>query len=632
MLSQVRNTLKGPIAWLVVILLILAFALWGVPSASQIFASNSTLKVGDKNFSQQYIQTEFNKVFQRQSRESGGSLSREDAIANGMPNQVIDTIATRSVLTQFADKMNLAMPREAVRDYLQQNEIFQNPATGQFDRATLEGILYGNSITVEEFERQIKADLQRAQLIEAIAAGAPAADPFVDAILLRETERRRIAYLTVTDEMAGVAAEPGPDDLQAFYEQNESTFTAPEYRTFDMLLLRSADFREDLEAPEEELQRLYDAGKERLYDKPERRTIYQVTYETEAEALAAVASLRSGTPFENIASEKGMSLEAATFPEAQRSDILDPSVAEAAFADGLEEGSITDPIQSLFGWTVIQIAGLIPAETTTFEEVRDQLEEDYLAQDVRRRMLDAIDEIEEVRDTGAALADAAEAAGFSVETVGPIDRVSFSPGGAIIDKVPGDVLREAFALQEGDQSEALRLSSDDGYYIVGLKEITPPALKPFDYVRDEVEERWRNQERRDRISQTVTSIRTSVEAGESLEDVADTFNRAPIVTVIDRRFQNDVISASFNDSIFFADLNDVISGQVGNSGTQVVAEIREIGYAPSTIPPEQVDQFKQMIGYQLDQELVEAFVLSLREDYGVKLNQSQIDALFNDSL
>ncbi len=630
MLSQVRNTLKGPIAWVVVILLILAFALWGVPNVTQLLASNSTLSVGDQNFSQQYIQNEFNTIYQRQYRESGGSLTREAAITSGLPGQVVDSITTQSVLGQYAERMNLAIPRAAVRNYIQESDVFKNPATGEVDRTTFEAILQQNGYTVESFERRVKEDLTRSQLIDALAAAGPAPDPFTRAIILRETERRRIAYLTVTDEMAGVAAEPGPDDLQAYYEENETVFTAPEYRTFDLLVLRNEDFREGLEAPEEELRRLYEAGKERLYDKPERRTVYQLTYETEAEARAAVASLQSGTPFENLAAEKGVSLEAATFTEAQKRDLLDPSVADAAFAEGLEEGSIVDPVRSLFGWTIVQIAGVTPAETTTFEEVRDQIQSDFLEQDVRRRMLDAIDEIEEVRDTGAELADAAQAAGLEVETVGPIDRVSFEPGGAIVDNVPGEALREAFILEEGEQSEALRLSAEDGYFIVALKEITPPALKPFDYVRDEIEQRWRDEERRTRISKTVNDIRGRVEAGESLEAVASEFDRTPIIDVIDRRFSNDAISDSFSDQIFFAELNDLVSGPAGQSGAQVIAEIREIGYAPGSIPPQQTDQLKQLIGYQLDQELIEAFILTIRDDYGVKLNQTQLDALFAD--
>ena len=631
MLSQVRDALKGAIAWVVVALLILAFAMWGVPEMRE-FGGNSAIKVGDQSFSNTYVQREFDRTFQSRTRESGGTLTREAAIASGMPRQVVESIVNQSVIDQYAGRMNLALPRSAIRDYLQHNESFQNPATGQFDRLVLDAILQNNGLTVNAFEKIIREDLTRNQLIDALAASGPAPAAFSDTMILRQTERRRIAYLTVTDEMSGIAAEPTPDDLEQYYHENEAAFTAPEYRTFDLLMLTKESFREGLEVPEEELRKLYDAGKERLYDKPERRTIYQIAKPAESDALPATASLRQGQPFENLAEHRGMTLQAVTFNDAQKRDILDPSVADAAFVEGLEPGDVLDPVHSLFGWTVIQIAAITPATTSTFEEVRADIENDFLEQDVRRRMQDAIDELEEVRDTGAGLAEAAEAAGLTVETVGPIDRVSFAPGGAIIDKIPGEVLAEAFVIEEGEQSEATRLAVDDGYFFVSVREITPPALKPFDFVRDQVEQSWRADEQRNRISATVRSIRDAVENGETFEAAAAVYSRTPVELLIDRRFQNETISQTFNEQIFFADLNDLVSSPAGSAGAQIIAEIREIGYAPNTVTPEQEGQLRELVGYQLDQELVDAFVQSIRDDYGVKADQAQIDALFADGL
>ncbi|WP_375205893.1 peptidylprolyl isomerase [Hyphococcus sp.] len=629
MLSQVRGALKGAVAWVVIILLVAAFALWGVPQTSQLFSS-SAVTVGGESFSQRAVSREFDQTFQRAARESGGGLTREAAVASGMHGQVVDRLITQSALDQYTQKMNLALPREAIRDYLQSNENFQNPATGQFDPTTLESILLSNGLTAKQFETIMREDLSRAQLIEALVSETAAPANFVDAMILRETERRRIAYLTVTEDMAGESAEPTPEDLQTYYTENEPLFTAPEYRTFDLLVLRSEDFHEGLEAPEEEMRRLYEAGRDRLYSTPEKRTVYQITYDTEAQAAAAVADLGQDKSFEDLAEARGLSLDAVTFADATQNQIVDPAVGEAAFADDVAEGGVVGPVRSLFGWTVAQVAEITPGEDRTFEDVRPELEASYLDNDVRRRLQDAIDVIEEERDTGAELAEAAEAAGLSVETYGPVDRVSFAPGGAIIDKVPGEALSEAFQLDEGEQSEALRLANEDGYFFVSLREITPSALKPYEYVEEEVEDRWRAEERRKRIEKTVSEIRQAVESGESLEDVAARYDRAPIELVIDRRFTNEAIDDGFNETIFFADLDDLVSDTIGNNGAQVVAEIREIGFGRSTISPAEEARLAELVGLQLDQELVEAFVNAIRDDYGVKINQSQVDALFND--
>ncbi|MAW82412.1 MAG: hypothetical protein CMI63_19415 [Parvularcula sp.] len=629
MLSQVRGALKGAVAWVVIILLVAAFALWGVPQTSQLFSS-SAVTVGGESFSQRAVSREFDQTFQRAARESGGGLTREAAVASGMPGQVVDRLITQSALDQYTQKMNLALPREAIRDYLQSNENFQNPATGQFDPTTLESILLSNGLTAKQFETIMREDLSRAQLIEALVSETAAPANFVDAMILRETERRRIAYLTVTEDMAGQSAEPTPEDLQTYYTENKPLFTAPEYRTFDLLVLRSEGFREGLEAPEEEMRRLYEAGRDRLYSTPEKRTLYQITYDTQAQGAAAVADLEQDKSFEDLAEARGLSLDAVTFADATQNQIVDPAVGEAAFADDVAEGGVVGPVRSLFGWTVAQVAEITPGEDRTFEDVRPELEASYLDNDVRRRLQDAIDVIEEERDTGAELAEAAEAAGLSVETYGPVDRVSFAPGGAIIDKVPGEALSEAFQLDEGEQSEALRLANEDGYFFVSLREITPPALKPYEYVEEEVEDRWRAEERRKRIEKTVSEIRQAVESGESLEDIAARYDRAPIELVIDRRFTNEAIDNDFNETIFFADLNGLVSDSIGNNGAQVVAEIREIGFGRSTISPAEEARLAELVGLQLDQELVEAFVNAIRDDYGVKINQSQVDALFND--
>ncbi len=629
MLSQVRGALKGVVAWIVIVLLILAFALWGVPELRQL-TQNSAVSVGGENYTAQFVQNEFNRVVNQRRIESGGQFTQAEAIASGLPDQVISSIATSGALKQLSEKMRLAVPRELVRDFLQNNENFQNRATGQFDQTVLQSILSQNGLTASEFERRIAEDLMRNQLINALSSAGPAPMPVTEAILLRETERRRISYLIVTDEMAGKQVEPTPNDLETYYEQNPAIFTSPEYRTFHLLELRAEDFREGLEVPEEELRRLYELNKPRLYDVPETRTLYQITFDTETDAQAAVAALRQGKPFENIATERGLTLDSVTFSDAQKSAILDPAVADAAFQSDLGEGDVADPVQSLFGWTIVQIAGVNPPETKEYEEVRDELEADFLANDTRRALLNAIDEIEEERDTGATLETAAETAGLTVTTIGPVDRSGLTPDGESISGVSVEALTEAFRLEEGEETESLELSSRDGYYFVALREITSPALKPYDEVRDEAERLWRNQERTSRISDTIRSIRESVEAGASLEDAAEPFNRTPIELLIDRNFTNEAISESFSDQIFFADQGDLVSGPVALGDAQVVAEIRSVGFARNQVSPNEVNLYRQYVGYQLDQELLEAFLNEVRDGYGVKVNREQLDLIFGE--
>lgn len=629
MLKQVRTALKGVIAWFVIVLLILAFALWGVPELRN-FTQNAPLRVGKVGFSQQTIVNEFNRQIAARRNQSEGGYTREQAIADGLPDLVVNSLATRSVLEQEAAKLGLVMPRALVRDYLQSEDGFRNPATGEVDRFRLESIAQSNGMSVAQLEATLKADLLRNQLIQSVSSGGPAPKAFVEAMLLRDVELRRVAYLIVTDDLSGIPAEPTPDALKAYYDANPAPFTAPEYRTFTLVTLDEHDFREGLSAPEEDLRKLYEANRARLYESPEKRTLYQITFDSEAQAQAAAGALRDGKPFENVATERGLTLDAVTFADVSESDLLDPAVAKVAFASDLSIGAVTDPVKSLFGWTVVQLAGITPAETKSFEDVRDELESQLLEQDTRKRLFEAVEEIEEARDTGADLAAAATQAGFPVQRIGPVDSFSFAPGGAIVADVPGDALRTAFSMEEGDESEAIELAEGHGYYFVQVNEVTPPALRPYEDVADEVAKRWRADERDQRIAATVQSIRDQIAAGKTLEEAATAFNRTPLVVTLSRDVANETFSRAMVRDVFLADKGALVSGAAGYGQAQIVAEVREIGFARNRVGPGEEIGYAQYIGYQLDQELLDAYLTTLREEYGVRADNAVVSQIFSE--
>jgi peptidyl-prolyl cis-trans isomerase D len=628
MLKQVRRSMSRVMALFFVVPLVLAFSLWGVPELRS-FTQQAPLRVGKTGFSSQTLLQEFNQQMTQRRNQRNGVYTREDALAEGLPEFVVSSVATRSVLKQEADKLGLVMPRALVRDYLHADERFQNPATGKFDQFGLQSILQANSLSVRQFEAILKEDLLRDQLVDSVAAGGGAPREFVQAMLLREVERRRVGYLTITDDMAGIPAEPTPDDLKTYYDENTSLFMAPEYRSFTAVILRYSDFREGLEVADDELRKLYEANKPRLYDTPEKRTIYQITYDSEGEAAAAAAALRQGKPFESLATEKGLTLGAVTFTEIQEKDILDPSVAAAAFAPGLLDGDVPDPVKSLFGWTVVQLAGISPPSTKTFEEVREELVAQFLEADTRKRVLDVIDSLEEARDTGASLGAAAEQAGAVSVQFGPVDRFSMAPGGVIAADIPAEMLEEAFTIDEGSESDAIELA-DGGYFFVQVDEVTPPTPRPFEEISDKVADRWRAEDRRRRIAEAVATVTNAVADGKTLEEAAAPFNRAVLEIVLERNTADESFSAGLVDRAFKSDQGSLISGPAGSSDAQTIVEVRQIGYARSRIGPGQEVSIGQFLTYQLNQEYLEAYVQSLREDYGVKVNQAAIAQIFNE--
>lgn len=628
-LNNIRGALKGVGAWIFAIVGIAAFSVVGVPSLSN-FQQKPPIKAGDVSISQQELVETFNRELRRLQQQSNRAFTREEALATGLPQRIVQDMSARAVVKLEAEKLSLAMPRALVRDVLGRNEIFQNRLTGKFDNAVLQNILQQNGLSASQFDRQIRDDLIRQNLIEAVGAGTDAPRALTDIHLARQTERRQISWMSVTDAMSADTAEPTTQELQTWYEQNPERYTTPEFRTISIAFLRNSDFQKGLSIPEEELRTTYEANRERLYEELQKRTLYQLTYENEADSAAAVARLREGTPFEILARERGLSLEAATQAETLQSEIVDTAVGEAAFAESAQIGTILGPIKGLFGTTIIQVVDIIPATSRSFDEVREELETAQLSQQTQRMVYDSVEQIEQARDDGTSLGEAATEVGVSVQTFGPVDRLSFTPGGVILDDIPGQALEEAFALDEGEESEAIELRDGTGYLMLSVDQITEPALKPFADVADQVEAGWRSLQRRERIDATAQMIVTRMQDGETMETIAESFERAPIREAIDLANRaHDTISETLHDDIFSADKNAVIIGDARGGSARIVVEIRDISFVRGAISPAQVQGFRQYLGLQLNQELLEAYVNTLREDYDVEINQALIDRIFS---
>ena len=625
MLKQVRDGLKGIVAWFVIVLLILAFAAFGVPELRS-FTQRAPLRVGETSFSATEIQAAFNREVVSRRLASEQSYTREDAIAEGVPNQVIARMASQAAMNEEARRLGLAMPRDVVSQFLQTADQFKNPRTGKFDNETLNNILQAYQMNVADFEDLVRSDLMRGQLIEAIASGPGASSVIARNILMREFETREIAFVTITDEMTGVAAEPTPDDLQSFYRGRIDEFTAPEYRTFTALVMRNEDFRDEDEVTDELITEYYERNKARLYEQAEKRSLYQLTYDAEAEALAAVAALENGESFETIADAVGVPIASLTLNEVGKDAILDPNVAEAVFAETVEADAIIGPIQGLFGYTIAQVTAVTPAATQTLEEVRDTIADQLASGEERKRLFDAIEEIENQRDTGASLADAAEATGASAQAVGPIDRFSFAPGGAIIDGIPGEALAEAFRLDEGEESQAIALEDDSGYFFVAVNAITPPAPIPFEDVAEEVETRWRAEERDGRLADAAATIRKAAQDSSDIAAAAEPYGAEVVEADLNRDPNNPAFSPALIDTIFNAEKGAVVSGATDTG--RVVAVIRDIDHRIQSSAAAQLASVQQYLGYQYDQEILDAYATAVREDVGVRQDDAAMERVF----
>jgi len=130
---------------------------------------------------------------------------------------------------------------------------------------------------------------------------------------------------------------------------------------------------------------LSDAEERKVYDeaikqaKPEEEVhARHILVPTEDEAKAILAQLKGGADFATLAKEKSKDPGAADGGDLgyfTREQMV-PEFAEVAFK--LENGKLSDPVKTQFGWHIIKVEDRRSKPTPTFEQVKPQIE-NYVA-------------------------------------------------------------------------------------------------------------------------------------------------------------------------------------------------------------------------------------------------------------
>lgn len=625
MLQAIRSKVGS---WFVKILfafLILSFAVWGINDVFSPPGPDSTvITAGDTEVTLRDVDRRFRSEIESLRQMIGEALDTGQAIQFGLLDGVIDQIVTEGLLLSFARETGLSPSDALISAEVLRQPIFIDPVTGRFDRNRFLQVLAANGLTEVGYVELLRRDIARGQLVEAIGAAVVPPEPAVDALFAHHAERRDVEGASVDSLFVTVDA-PTDSELRAFHETNPDRFTAPERRSLTVASLTLDQAAEEVPVSEDILRDEYERRRA-SFETPEQRAFDQVILQSEDRAQVLADAARAA----------GGDLAAAARSEGVSIIRLDRTTQAGMFGDlgtagfALDAGAISDPVETSFGWHVLRPTEIVPGATRPFEEVRDELRRAY----ARDLAFDVIFEIanlfEDEMAGGAAIEEAAAAAGLSVIRTPPIARNGSVAPGAAAPRLPdqAEILESAFALEPGEDSLLVETRGGN-LFMVRVDGVEPPAVEPFDQVRDRVRTLWEAGRRQEAALARADTIAEQMRAGQPLADAAlsqgaTTFAEQGIV----RSGANaEQVPMSLIDRVFAGVQGDILTGQT--SGGAVVLRIDRVHRADPTQSPEILSSVRDQLQAGLRQDLIDQLLAALRQRYPVDVNREAIENFYN---
>jgi len=133
------NWLGRAVMGVVMGLLALSFAVWGINDIFHGFGRSTLAKIGGTEISIEQFRQIYNERLQQIGRQFGRPLTPEQANAFGLDRQVLGEMVSEAGLDQRARQMGLGLSDANVVQHLTNDPMFQT--NGHFDRVRFELML-----------------------------------------------------------------------------------------------------------------------------------------------------------------------------------------------------------------------------------------------------------------------------------------------------------------------------------------------------------------------------------------------------------------------------------------------------------------------------------------------------------
>ncbi|MGH1417443.1 MAG: SurA N-terminal domain-containing protein [Hyphomicrobiaceae bacterium] len=620
MLEQLRRSTSGILAKILIALLVLSFAVWGIADVFTGFSNTSVATVGDKEISVQEFERDYRREISDLSRQAGRTISSEQAKAIGIDRQVLSRIIGATAVEEHAQSLGLQLSDEALVKGLEKDPQFLD-TSGKFSPIALKQSLAQIGLSQRGFLDLRRKDELRNQITSALLSATSVPDPLIDIVHEWRTQTRIVEFATIDADKAVTLPTPTEKDLKDTYEQNKQNYMVPELRQLAILTLSQDEFAKKVIIDEADIKASYERTKD-SYDTPETRKIQQISFDDKAKAEAAKKAIDGGKDFVEVAKEAGANENDIELGVLTKKKMIDKKIADVAFA--LEKEKVSDVTQGTFTTVLLRVTEITPGILKTYDDVKSQVRDRLAQEQASIEIQKLFDKVDDGRAAGTPLKDIAKDLDLPFQDVAAVSSENKDADGKnVLDSQNSTViLNTGFEGQVGLESEPARLR-DGGFAWVDVLDVTAPKQKNFDQVKNEVKAKWETDKRRAMLKELADKAVAKLKNGEDFakvgEEIGGKVSKTPALTrtTIPQGLTQAAITQSF-----LLPVGGISSAATENDKSRSVFRVVEIKKAEKPS-----DENRKSLLTELQRDLqrdqLAEYVTAVQKAIGVEINEGQ---------
>ena len=504
MLGAIRNKSKGWVAYLIVGLITIPFALFGIQDYASRSANNSIATVNGEDIDINIYYQELNSQQRNLQQQLGAAYTQE--IDNVLKQTLIDSLINEKLVENYADSLDIVTLDDEVRSVIEMNQAFLVDGVFSQDRYTQ--LLRLNSYSPAGYELAQSKALNREQIKINLNGSAFMSSAQTEQLNDLASQQRDVSYIAIQTENFEDEVSVTQSQISDYFNDNRSSFVEGRKVKVDFVEL-TLDAMEEPESPSaEDLQNLYDENEE-LYTNPERRRAQHILVENEDLANDLLGQIKGGADFAELAkanSEDTSSNEEGGDLGFFESGLMGAEFDEAAFAMNI--GDVSDVVATDYGYFhIIKLTDIEPKTIQNFEEVESQLASLYVKNAKEKELFGLLEEFVNL-SYEESLDMVADQFNLEMQTSD-----YFAEGSSDYDpKFVASAFSSA-VIDEGENSEVMEINSEK-FVVLALSDLQSERERDLNEVETQIEATLKSSAAKEIIDDLAENIASALSSGD----------------------------------------------------------------------------------------------------------------------